>query len=105
MITTRDVKLKETKDEKLTMLTTGKVKPVEFVIEGKGKPREKQIITTSNVNQYQEDLIKERKKYEAKMKADAKKVKKLATKKAKELAQKEKERLDMVAKEKAKKKA
>ena len=104
MITTKDVKLKETKDEKLTMLTTGKVKPVEFVIKGKGKPREKQIITTSNVNQYQEDLIKEQKKYEAKMKADVKKAKKLAAEKVKELKQKERERLDMVAKEKAKKK-
>jgi len=104
MITTKDIKLKETKDEKLTMLTTGKVKPVEFVIKGKGKPRERQMITTSNVDQYQRDLIEDRKKYEAKMKADAKKAKKLAAKKAKELAQKEKDRVDMVAKEKAKKK-
>jgi len=81
MITTKDVKLKETKDEKLTMLTTGKVKPVEFVIKGKAKPREKQIITTSNVDQYQKDLAKGRRKYEARMRADAKRAEKETKKK------------------------
>lgn len=78
MITTKDVKLKETKDKKLTMLTTGNVKPIEFVIKGKASPVDKRMITTSNVDQFQRDLIARRKKYEAKMKADARKAKKIA---------------------------
>ena len=81
MITTKDVKLKETKNEKLTMLTTGKVKPVEFVIKGKGKPKSGQTITTSNVDQYQRDLAKGRRKYEARMRADAKRAEKETKKK------------------------
>jgi len=104
MITTKDVKIKDQELKKLTIISTGDVKPREFIIKGKGKPIEKQMITTSNVDQYRRDLIEGRKKYEAKMKANARKVKKLAAEKVKELKQKEKERLDMIAKEKAKKK-
>lgn len=74
MITTRDVKTKEERTEKLTILTTGKHKPKEFVIKGKGKPRDKRMITTSNVEEFQKKkpLSKEEKAFV--MKARMKKV-------------------------------
>lgn len=53
MITTRDVKTKDAKDEKLTIITTGKVKPKEFALKGKGRDRDKTVITTSNIEQFQ----------------------------------------------------
>ena len=77
MITTKDVNLKETKDEKLTMLTTGGVKPIEFVVKGQASPVDKRMVTTSNVDQFRRDLIKERKKYEAKAKAVTERAKKI----------------------------
>ena len=86
MITTEGVKLKETKDKKLTMLTTGEVKPIEFVVKGQVSPVDKRMVTTSNVDQFQRDLIKERKKHAAKMKAAAKKAKKVAAAIAKKAA-------------------
>lgn len=71
MITTKDVKTKDTKPEKLTILTTGKHKPKEFVIAGGAKPRDKRMITTSNVEQFQREqklLSDEEKKFAAKAK-------------------------------------
>ena len=53
MITTRDIKIKDAKPEKLTILTTGKHRPKGFAITGKAKPRDKRMITTSNVEQFQ----------------------------------------------------
>lgn len=53
MITTKDVKTKEGKDEKLGILTSGKVKPKDFNPKGKPKLRNKTIITTSNVEEFQ----------------------------------------------------
>lgn len=53
MLTTKDVKIKETKPEKLTIIQTGNVKPKQFNPKGKPKPRNKMIITTSNVEEYQ----------------------------------------------------
>lgn len=58
MITTKGVKLKEIKDKKLTILTTGDVKPIEFVVKGQANPMDKRMITTSNVDQFQRDLIR-----------------------------------------------
>lgn len=58
MITTNDIKTKDMKPEKLTIVQTGKTKPKEFNPKGKGKPRNKIIITTSNVK----ELQKKRKK-------------------------------------------
>lgn len=78
MITTKDVKLKETKDTKLTKLTTGEIKPIEFVDKGKGKPFDKRMITTSNVDQFQRDLAKERKKSLDKKRRDDRQARKLA---------------------------
>ena len=62
MITTKDVKNKDTKPEKLTILTTGKHKPEEFITKGKPKPRDKRMITTSNVEEFQKELKKKEKK-------------------------------------------
>lgn len=56
MITSKDVKTKDTKPEKLTIIQTGKVKPKGFIVKGKSKPRDKRIITTSNVEEYQKKL-------------------------------------------------
>ena len=53
MITTKDVKTKDAKPEKLAILTTGKHKPKEFVITGKAKSGDKRMITTGNVEQFQ----------------------------------------------------
>ena len=49
MITTKDVRVKEARTEKLTSLTTGNTKPQEFAIKGNAKPRDKRIITTRDV--------------------------------------------------------
>jgi len=53
MITTNDIKTKETKPEKLNIITTGKFRPKEFNPKGKGKPRDKTIITTGNIEKFQ----------------------------------------------------
>lgn len=58
MITTKDVKLKDTKPERLTIIQTGKVKPKGFVVKGNPKPRDKRIITTGNVEEFQKKLKK-----------------------------------------------
>lgn len=52
MITTKDVKTKEAKPEKLTVVTTGKFKPKEFDPKGKPTVRDRRIITTSNVEEF-----------------------------------------------------
>jgi len=62
MITTKDVKTKDTKPEKLTILTTGKHKPRGFAATGKPRTRDKRIITTSNVEEFQQKLKKGKKK-------------------------------------------
>lgn len=61
MITTKDVKTKDAKPEKLTILTTGKHKPKEFAVTGNPKPRDKRMITTSNVEEFQKKLRKRKK--------------------------------------------
>ena len=72
MITTNDIKLKERytlpddKDnqEKLTMLSTNKIKPKEFELKGNAAPPSNDIITTGNVNEYlakrKKEIVKER---------------------------------------------
>jgi len=62
MITTADVKLKESKGKKLTIMTTDDNKPVEFNIKGKPTPPDGQMITTSNVDQFQRRLKKKKTK-------------------------------------------
>lgn len=52
MITTNDIKIKDQESKKLTIISTGDIKPKEFVIKGKGKPRSEQLITTSNVDEF-----------------------------------------------------
>jgi len=52
MITTNDIKIKDQKPEKLTIISTGDVKPKEFVVKGKGKALSTQMITTSNVDKF-----------------------------------------------------
>ncbi|MCK4793145.1 MAG: hypothetical protein KAV87_55960 [Desulfobacteraceae bacterium] len=52
MITTNDIKIKDQEPKKLTIISTGDIKPKEFVIKGKGKPHSKQTITTSNVDEF-----------------------------------------------------
>lgn len=52
MITTNDIKTKETKPEKLKTITTDKVKPREFKLKGKQKPKDDTIITTTNVERF-----------------------------------------------------
>lgn len=52
MLTTNDVKTKDTKPEKLTIIQTGKVKPKGFIVRGKSKPRDKRTITTGNVESF-----------------------------------------------------
>jgi len=58
MLTTNDIKTKETKPEKLKIITVNKVKPKEFELKGKPKPRDKTIITTSNVEKFQKNKKK-----------------------------------------------
>jgi len=53
MITTKDIKTKETKSEKLKIITTDKVHPKEFEIKGKSTLRDKTLITTSNIEKFQ----------------------------------------------------
>ena len=53
MITTKDIKTKETKPEKLTIISTNKVSPKEFEPKGKPSPPDKTIITTGNVEKFQ----------------------------------------------------
>ena len=53
MITTKDVKTKETKPEKLKIITTDKAHPKEFEIKGDSKPKDKTLITTSNIEKFQ----------------------------------------------------
>jgi len=53
MITTNDIKIKETKPEKLTIISTDKINPKKFNIKGKPKLRDKTIITTGNVEEFQ----------------------------------------------------
>ena len=64
MITTNDIKIKDQEPKKLTIISTGDVKPKEFVIKGKGKPRSEQMITTSNVDQFKHTPRKSVKKKE-----------------------------------------
>ena len=52
MITTNDIKIKDQKPEKLTIISTGDVKPKEFVVKGKGKALSTQMITTGNVDKF-----------------------------------------------------
>ena len=76
MITTKDIKTKDEKEEKLTIMTTGQHKPKEFIVTGKEKPRDKRMITTGNVEQFQKELLladEEEKKFAAKAKKAAKK--------------------------------
>jgi len=71
MITTNDIKLKERyplpddeKQEKLTMLSTNKIKPKQFELKGKPDPPSNDIITTGNVKEYlakrKKEIVKER---------------------------------------------
>lgn len=53
MLTTKDIKTKEVKDERVKILTSGKVKSKEFNPKGKPKPRNKTMITTSNIEEFQ----------------------------------------------------
>ncbi len=62
MITTKDVKTKDTKGEKLTSIQTGNVKPDEFIIKGREKQRDNRMITTSNVEKFQKELKREKEK-------------------------------------------
>lgn len=87
MITTADVKLKETKDKKLTILTTDDNKPAEFNIKGKPAPMDGRMITTSNVDQFKKELEKDTKKVADKKK----KLDQMAKKLAKEVTVKKKE--------------
>ena len=84
MITTKDITIKDQEPKKLTIISTGDVKPKDFVIKGKGKPQSKQVITTSNVedkktplNADQEKIIADIKKEQARVKEEQKKTKKL----------------------------
>jgi len=70
MIITNDIKIKERKpapddlkekQEKLIILTTGKFKVKGFNPKNKGKPRDKRIITTSNIEDYQKRPRKKKK--------------------------------------------
>jgi len=88
MITTKDIKTKDVKEEKLTILTTGKHKPQEFIPKGNPKPRDKRMITTSNVEQFQ----RERLLSEEKLAKKARKDKAEAEKKAKAEAKAEKDK-------------
>lgn len=59
MITTKDShKIKERKDEKLTIISTDDVKPVEFTPKGKPAEPNEMMVTTSNY----EDLKRQEKK-------------------------------------------
>lgn len=90
MITTKDAKVKVARpDEKLAILTTGQHKPKEFIIKGKAKPRDKRMITTGNVEQFQRELppSEEEKKFAMKAKMD-----KLRAAKAAKAAAKKKEK-------------
>jgi len=66
MLTTNTIKVKERsqENEKLTMITTGKTKPKDFELKGKGAPPSDDIITTGNMAQYlaqrKKDIVKER---------------------------------------------
>ena len=66
MLTTNTIKVKERsqENEKLTMITTGKTKPKDFALKGKGAPPSDDIITTGNMAQYlaqrKKDIVKER---------------------------------------------
>lgn len=63
MITTKDVRIKRTKTEKVGILTSNVVKPKGFKTKGKPARRSSEIITTSNIKEYQgirkKDLVKE----------------------------------------------
>lgn len=52
MITTNDIKIKDQEPKKLTIISTGDIKPQQFAIKGKGKLRSDQVITTSNVDKF-----------------------------------------------------
>ena len=70
MLTTNTIKVKERsqENEKLTMITTGKTKPKDFALKGKGAPPSDDIITTSNVKIYRERYEKEMEKLKKKEK-------------------------------------
>ena len=67
MLTTKDIKIKETKLEELTILSTsrisekgkkkkrhiGNIEPKQFEPKGKPSPPDKTIITTGNVEKFQ----------------------------------------------------
>jgi len=53
MLTTNDIKIKEAKPEKLTIISTDKISPKEFKLKGKPALRNKTIITTGNVEEFQ----------------------------------------------------
>jgi len=78
MITTADIRIKETKDKKLTIMTTDDNKPVEFNPKGKPTPMDTRMITTSNVDQRKRELDKELKKIADKKKKEERKARKLA---------------------------
>lgn len=78
MITTADVKLKEEKDKKVTILTTDENKPAEFIVKGKPKKPNEQMVTTSNVEQRKRELMKDMKKASDKQKREEAKLRKLA---------------------------
>ena len=80
MITTRNIKTKETMNEKVTIITTGGVKPQLFNPRGKSKPFDERMITTSNVAQRKRELEKDMKRIEDKRKKDEKKDEKKAEK-------------------------
>ena len=61
MITTKDIKIKDTKPERVGILTSNVVKPKGFKVKGKPARRNPAIITTSNVEEYRERYKKEMK--------------------------------------------
>lgn len=76
MITTADVKIKEEKDKKVTILTSDDNKPAEFIVKGNPAKPNEQMITTSNVDQRKRELAKDLKKASDKQKRAAAKLRK-----------------------------
>jgi len=64
MITTNDIKIKDQEPKKLTIISSGDVKPKQFVIKDKSKSRDKRIITTSNVDEFKHTPRKSKPKKE-----------------------------------------
>ncbi len=82
MLTTKDVKVKDQKDEKLGIITTNKVKPKVFVVKGKPQKAVNAVVTTGNMAEFQalrkEEVKKEKvaaKKRQKKLSEEIKKQK------------------------------